>query len=540
MSTYFPLAGSNAVIPNLGGQDLYVGANTRYASYASYGSNVSAPSADGRINGVSITALNKRTRTSYASAAECVKTWTGRASAADNNWHSVCWAPELSLFVAVASSGTGNRVMTSPNGITWTARTSAADNDWRGVCWAAELSLFVAVADSGTGNRVMTSPDGIAWTARTSAADNRWFSVCWAAELSLFAAVANSGTGNRVMTSPDGVTWTARTSANDNNWRGVCWAPELSLFVATASSGEGNRVMTSPEGITWTSRTSAADNFWLFVCWAPELSLFVAVATTGTGNRVMTSPDGITWTARTSAADNQWRSVCWAPELSVFVAVADTGVGNRVMTSAIGMPNSKSVVKALPSQMMVDANGNVGIGTGVPLAKLDISGDFTSSGYYLGKSHIAMYRKNNPSGSGIVYTNISSGTMTFNNIFLASTLITKNVDDTNFTFNRAGVYKVTWTGMLISQDSASHELSITPTLTGNASWSSNTNGDVLCISTTAGSDAINGIRFFIVIVQTAGATINIVLTPSSNLSTVCRFKAYGNAYYSTLTFEYYG
>ena len=47
-------------------------------------------------------------------------------------------------------------------GDTWTARTSAADNNWIGVTFGN--GLFVAVAWSGTGNRVMTSPDGITWT----------------------------------------------------------------------------------------------------------------------------------------------------------------------------------------------------------------------------------------------------------------------------------------------------------------------------------------------------------------------------------------
>ena len=84
-------------------------------------------------------------------------TWTTRTSAADNNWNSVCWSPERGLFVAVASTGTGNRVMTSPDGITWTTRTSAADNSWRSVVWSPERGLFVAVASTGTGNRVMTS-----------------------------------------------------------------------------------------------------------------------------------------------------------------------------------------------------------------------------------------------------------------------------------------------------------------------------------------------------------------------------------------------
>ena len=80
-------------------------------------------------------------------------TWTSRTSAADNNWRAVTYGN--GLFVAVANTGSENRVMTSPDGITWTIRTSAADNNWRGVTYGN--GLFVAVAYSGRGNRVMTS-----------------------------------------------------------------------------------------------------------------------------------------------------------------------------------------------------------------------------------------------------------------------------------------------------------------------------------------------------------------------------------------------
>jgi hypothetical protein len=58
-------------------------------------------------------------------------------------------------FVSVSYDGSGNRVMTSADGITWTSRTSAADHQWRSVTYAN--GGFVAVADSGTGTRVMTS-----------------------------------------------------------------------------------------------------------------------------------------------------------------------------------------------------------------------------------------------------------------------------------------------------------------------------------------------------------------------------------------------
>ena len=105
--------------------------------------------------------ITKKLRTSYANSNRAVITWSSRTSTADIQWYSVCWSPELSLFVAVATTGTGNRVMTSPDGINWTSRTSATENNWRCVCWSPELSLFVAVSSSGTGNRVMTSDIGI-------------------------------------------------------------------------------------------------------------------------------------------------------------------------------------------------------------------------------------------------------------------------------------------------------------------------------------------------------------------------------------------
>jgi hypothetical protein len=63
--------------------------------------------------------------------------------------------------VAVAASGTGNRVMTSLDGITWEIQSSAADNGWRSVAWGgpAGAEKFAAVGGGpGTGNRVMTSP----------------------------------------------------------------------------------------------------------------------------------------------------------------------------------------------------------------------------------------------------------------------------------------------------------------------------------------------------------------------------------------------
>lgn len=84
----------------------------------------------------------------------------------------------------------------------WASQTAASDNDWRSVAYGN--GLFVAVAESGTGNRVMTSPDGITWTSRTAAADNDWYSVVYGN--GQFVSVSYDGSGNRVMTSADGIT----------------------------------------------------------------------------------------------------------------------------------------------------------------------------------------------------------------------------------------------------------------------------------------------------------------------------------------------
>jgi hypothetical protein len=61
----------------------------------------------------------------------------------------------------VAGTGTGSSkmIMTSKDGIHWATRSSAADNSWFSVCYGD--GLFVAVAFSGVGNRVMTCPASI-------------------------------------------------------------------------------------------------------------------------------------------------------------------------------------------------------------------------------------------------------------------------------------------------------------------------------------------------------------------------------------------
>jgi outer membrane protein OmpA-like peptidoglycan-associated protein len=178
--------------------------------------------------------------------------WRGRTPAAHLNWTSITYGK--GMFVAVASSGTGNRVMTSPDGISWTSRVSAADNNWTSVTYGK--GMFVAVASSGTGNRVMTSPDGITWTSRTSAADKHWNSVAYGNNQ--FVAVSGTtGTSSNVMSSIDGVHWTSIASP-DQNWTGVTYG--AGKFVAVSSDGGSQQVMTSTGGAVLTVSKSVMES----------------------------------------------------------------------------------------------------------------------------------------------------------------------------------------------------------------------------------------------------------------------------------------
>ncbi|MBC1261599.1 hypothetical protein FQK07_10055 [Synechococcus sp. BSF8S] len=63
------------------------------------------------------------------------------------------------LLASAASSGTGNRVMTSADGLNWAVRSCATDLGWRSIAWSPQGGgQFMAVRNSGSGKRVMVSP----------------------------------------------------------------------------------------------------------------------------------------------------------------------------------------------------------------------------------------------------------------------------------------------------------------------------------------------------------------------------------------------
>jgi hypothetical protein len=334
--------------------------------------------------------------------ARAVSTWNYQTSATNNNWQSVCWCPELFLAVTCASSGVGNRIMTSSNLISWTSRTSASDllwqcvayggpvgskklvavssggglvqtstdgttwtsnavasQAWNGVVYSPELNLWVAVSTSGT-NKVMYAVDPTStWTLVSSgvAPGAFWLSVCWGSgQAQKFVAVSNSGS-NKIMYSSTGTSdWTGIASPDESaSWRSVCFSPQLNLYCAIADSATTYRCMVSNDGVTWVG-VNIASNPYRTITWCAEIGLFVAMAS---NSKVANSADGYNWYYSNTQV-NQWESVAWCPQLSQCVAVSSDGTTNRVITTCLRgrQPTQYNLYDNAPYNSVNEANGD--------------------------------------------------------------------------------------------------------------------------------------------------------------------------------------
>lgn len=82
-----------------------------------------------------------------------------KATATSRAYSEVCWGD--GVFLAV--SGTSGYVSISSDGKTWTDYATSNSADFRSVAWSEGLSMYMAVAASGT-YRIMSSTNGTTWT----------------------------------------------------------------------------------------------------------------------------------------------------------------------------------------------------------------------------------------------------------------------------------------------------------------------------------------------------------------------------------------
>jgi len=271
----------------------------------------------------------------------------------DNNWWGVCWSAELGLFVAVGGGGDGlvrqKILMYSSDGINWSAGSFSTPTtlyyNQPSVCWSPQLSLFVGVSNrtnassSGGENRVFTSSNGITWTEldNPNIYSYNSFGICWSPSLGRLVAVGNNGVkppyttnvgaGTCCMYSDNGTTWntsnlgvlltncnviTSTTTSATISCDSVAQL-ETGMFV-NVNSGTGeiklgafiqsidtstNRfnIVVSVATLIITPLSNAtlfAGRSYPEVVWSPQLELFVATANSGV-KRIATSPNGIDW-----------------------------------------------------------------------------------------------------------------------------------------------------------------------------------------------------------------------------------------------------
>jgi hypothetical protein len=253
----------------------------------------------------------------------------------NNNWRSVAYSPSLKRFVAVATSGSNNRVMYSnDNGLTWTNITNTSINFvWMWIIWNSSLNQFVAV-NSNASNSVMYSTDGITWTINaTSTIVGDWRCLTYSSSLNRYVAVSAD---NKIMTCDGNAsgTWTLRTSPNTNFYYNVAWSNTLNLFAACSTGASLNSIITSSNGINWTIRTTPNNSNLKSITWSPSRNEFYCIA--DSGDRSMSSKNGINWTSYNTLPLETYTNVFWLDDIKLYIALSSSGT-QRVKTSLDGI-----------------------------------------------------------------------------------------------------------------------------------------------------------------------------------------------------------
>jgi hypothetical protein len=141
--------------------------------------------------------------------------------------------------------------MISEDGISWTLVSSPTLNrDWRSVTYSKTLGRFVAVASSGVGNRAMYSRNGVDWFSgqtpiSSGLVEGSWVDVTYSEKMQLFVAVAgiaedpavSVGGTVRLMSSNDGIIWRKRhASVDSNTYNATIWNDYYNMWYSVGNS----------------------------------------------------------------------------------------------------------------------------------------------------------------------------------------------------------------------------------------------------------------------------------------------------------------
>ena len=298
--------------------------------------------------------------------------WTDCTNQLNASLHiySICWSPDLMLFVASAPS----YLLMSIDGMNWNITNCFPEADaFNSICWSSELKLFVAVAINGN-NRVSISHNGYDWYITTVPNSYTWQTVCWCNTLGLFIAGSTTAQTNNLMSSPDGITWTSITTNYTSPINCLEWSEELNMVIAVC--GGNVPYLYSYDGITWIPQNVINGSAWQNIKWIADINIFIAIA--NNNMNVAYSYDGLNWNIITNALSYSITnsSVLWSPELSMVVIAVNGGTAtSNIITSDIFIPSSRSCLKSQTNEFIFNnVSGQIGLGI-TPTYQLHLSSD---------------------------------------------------------------------------------------------------------------------------------------------------------------------
>ena len=180
-------------------------------------------------------------------------TWSGSDSGIDHGtrWNGMAYNG-TDTMIAVGQTGGGSTTLvrySTDDGSSWTGATSGVPaNEWMAACWSPTFSKFYACAQTGSANRVMSSPDGITWTALdTTGMDQSWKGITEGD-----GTIVVVGDDDTLLVSFDGSTFEVRNAPGSQNWNSVAFLTGVGFAAVStnhdvvAAPFDVSRVMMAP------------------------------------------------------------------------------------------------------------------------------------------------------------------------------------------------------------------------------------------------------------------------------------------------------
>jgi len=368
-----------------------------------------AMSSDGKIQ-TAVIYTNSAGQGIYVST-DYGTTWTQKNSTS-RGYGCVAMSSDGKIQTALVNdSVAGQGIYVSTDyGTTWTQKDSTI-RSYTSLAMSSDGKIQTVAIYGANGQGIYVSTDyGTTWTQKDSTS-RHYVGVAMSSDGKVQTAVVNlNAAGQGIYVSTDyGTTWTQKDSTS-RNYTSLAMSSDGKIqttVVSGSSSGQGIYVSTD-YGTTWTQEDSTIRSY-LSVAMSSDAKIQTAVVSNG---GIYVSTDyGTTWTQKDSTARNYY-SVAMSSDAKIQTAVVSNGgiyvshaslntlgnvaIGTTAANARLDIQSSGTssnfalrIADATPTnRLVVLDNGNVGIGTTLPGAALEVAGQVKITGGSPGASKV--------------------------------------------------------------------------------------------------------------------------------------------------------